>query len=382
MKHISGRRKLVPFAGLTTGRYRQLRVTEGEPSLGFVTEKTLPLAGNYYQLVTYGDGDITERYWQVAPAGIITGISIFRNNSIIGTGNSINKLNFLGVAITAIANDFSTISTITVAPPGNDTEILFKDAGDFATSSAFTFDDATDTFKVGVSGEILTSSPNLFSVGVGGTIITALNSGRVGFNSSAPKQAVDIIGNLRLSSGTIYDFRDRGGDNTNILTRVNAGGTDGIEWITRDSFRSGAAGTTGNIQFKGSDGLLDAIEDFTFDKTNKFVGIGTTVPRARLDIQTDNGNALIGDVISAGRTTTGLGLQFITDGNNSIFSGIFEEVENQILSLGANVNQVGIRTTTHVGGIVRIDTRPAGTFGDSKSFVVKGVSIGDTGGVL
>ena len=58
MKHISGRRKLVPFAGLTTGRYRQLRVTEGEPSLGFVTEKTLPLNEDYYQLVTYGEGEI------------------------------------------------------------------------------------------------------------------------------------------------------------------------------------------------------------------------------------------------------------------------------------------------------------------------------------
>jgi len=362
MKHISGRRKLVPFAGLTTGRYRQLRVTEGEPSLGFVTEKTLPLAGNYYQLVTYGDGDITERYWQVAPAGIITGISIFRNNGIVGTGNSINKLNFLGVAITATAVDFGTISTITVAPPGNDTEILFKEAGDFATSSAFTFNDSTDDFIVGI----------------GGTLITSLGGGRVGFNSSAPEQRVDIIGNLKLS-GTIYDYRNRGGDDTNILTRVNAGGTDGIEWISRTSFKSGAAGTTGNIQFKGTDGLLDAIVDFTIDKTNKFVGIGSTTPRARLDIKTDKGNALIGDVISAGRTTTGLGLQFITDGD-SIFSGVFEEVDGQIVSLGANVNQVGIATTTHVGGIIRIDTRPAGTFGDSKSFVVKGVSIGDTGG--
>jgi len=388
MKHISGRRKLVPFAGLTTGRYRQLRVTEGEPSLGFVTEKTLPLNEDYYQLVTYGEGDIAERYWQVAPAGIITGISIFRNNSIIGTGNSINKLNFLGVAITAIANDFSTISTITVAPPGNDTEILFKDAGDFATSSAFTFDDATDTFKVGVSGEILTSSPNLFSVGVGGTIITALNSGRVGFNSSAPKQAVDIIGNLRLSFGTIYDFRDRGGDNTNILTRVNAGGTDGIEWITRDSFRSGAAGTEGNIQFKGTDGLLDAIVDFTFDKTNKFVGIGSTAPRASLDIRSPKGSVLIGQLLRSTTSSKDNGLQFFdaVGPYSNIDSAVYTEGAGRFINLGINASQVGIRTTVRVGGILRIDTRlPSDPdvslfplFGNTNCFVIKAVSIGDT----
>jgi len=387
MKHISGRRKLVPFAGLTTGRYRQLRVTEGEPSLGFVTEKTLPLNEDYYQLVTYGEGEISERYWQVAPAGIITGISIFRNNSIIGTGNSINKLNFLGVAITAIANDFSTISTITVAPPGNDTEILFKDAGDFATSSAFTFDDATDTFKVGVSGEILTSSPNLFSVGAGGTIITAFNSGRVGFNSSSPQETVDINGSLKLS-GRLYDVRNRQGSPTDILTRVNASGFDGIEWIPRDSFRSGAAGTTGNIQFKGTDGLLDAVVDFTFDKSNVFVGIGSTVPRARLDILSPKGTVLIGPLLKSTTGSKDNGLQFINAVGigSDIDSAVYTEGAGRFINLGINASQVGIRTTVRVGGILRIDTRlpsdpdvsPFPTFGNTNSFVIKAVSIGDT----
>jgi len=371
MKHISGRKKLVPLAGLTTGRYRQLRVTEGEPSLGFVTEKTLPLNEDYYQLVTFGEGEINQRYWQVAPAGIITGISIFRNNSIIGTGNSINKLNFLGVAITAIANDFSTISTITVAPPGNDTEILFKDAGDFATSSAFIFDDSTDDFKVGV----------------GGTLITSLGDGRVGFNSSAPERRVDIIGDLKLS-GTIYDVRNREGDGSNILTRVNSGGLNGIEWIPRDSFRSGAAGTTGNIQFKGTDQLLDAVIDFTFDKSNVFVGIGSTVPRARLDILSPKGSVLIGPLLRSTTSSKDNGIQFFdaVGSYSNIDSAVYTEGQGRFINLGINASQVGIRTTNRVGGILRIDTRlpsdpdvsPFPTFGNTNSFVLKAVSIGDT----
>jgi hypothetical protein len=382
MKHISGRRKLVPFAGLTTGRYRQLRVTEGEPSLGFVTEKTLPLEENYYQLVTYGEGEISERYWQVAPAGIITGISIFRNDSIIGTGNSINKLNFLGVAITATATDFSTISTITVAPPGNDTEILFKDAGDFATSSAFTFDDATDTFRVGITGDILTSSPSLFSVGVGGSVITALSSRRVGFNSINPEQTVDINGSLKLS-GRLYDVLNRPGNNTDLITRVDDAGVDGIEWIARTSFLSGAAGTTGSIQFKGTDGLLDGVVEFIYDRSNIFVGIGSTVPRARLDILSDDGSTiLIGDPPDT-RSATDSGIKFISTYSSPIESGLFTEHEGKLISFGSNVDQIGISTTSRVGGLARIDVRTqaeGSLFGNYSGFIVKGVSIGDTYG--
>jgi len=77
-KHISGRQRIARFSGLSTGRYRQLRIEEAEPNLGFPTEKTLPLKPNYYQLVTFDDGDTYYRYWQVPPIGFNSiGLSIF-----------------------------------------------------------------------------------------------------------------------------------------------------------------------------------------------------------------------------------------------------------------------------------------------------------------
>ena len=117
-KYGSGSKKVTPNVGLRTNRYQYLALEDAEPNLGFTTEKVLPIKDNYYQLVSFDGGTVYDRYWQVAPAGIITGISVFDEGGIVGTGNSINKLDFRGNIITATANNFGTISTITVAPPG------------------------------------------------------------------------------------------------------------------------------------------------------------------------------------------------------------------------------------------------------------------------
>ncbi len=47
-----------------------------------------------------------------------------------------------------------------------------------------------------------------------------------------PERALDINGDIKLT-GRLYDTLNRPGDNTDIITRVNAGGRDGIEWIER-----------------------------------------------------------------------------------------------------------------------------------------------------
>lgn len=368
IKHITGRKKVPNYAGLTTGRDIQLRIEEAEPNLGFPTEKSLPLKSSYYQLVTYDGGDVGERYWQVAPGTAVTGISLFDEGFIVGTGNSITILNFEGVSIAATATPFDNIGYITVTPPGNDKDILFKESGDFSTSSAFTFDKFTDSFRVGV----------------GGSVITALGDGRVGIRSESPERQLDIVGDLKLT-GTIYDVRNLEGNPTDILTRVNDGTINGIEWITRGSFLSGAAGTTGNIQFRGTDGLLDAIAEFTIDKSNQFVGIGSTVPRARLDIRSPKGSVLIGPLLKSTSGSKDNGIQFIDAAGaySNIDSAVYTESQGRSINLGINVGQVGIRDDVRVGGILRLDTRLPGetgvspAFGNTNSFVLKGISIGD-----
>lgn len=307
MEHISGRKRLVSFSGLTTGRYQQLRLEEAEPNLGFPTEKTLPLAAQYFQLVTTDTADnISERYWQQAPAGVITAVSVFNDGFIVGTGNSINKFDFRGVAIEATAVTSGTISTITVSPPGNNTEILFKDAGDFATSPAFTFDDSIDSLKLGI----------------GGTIITTLANGNIGFGTTAPTQNIHIERNLRLS-GAIYDANNDPGNPTNLLVR-NA--LDGVEWISAASFTSGAGGTITNVQFHGTTGLIDGASNFVYVPGTNRVGIGSTLPTQLLDVLGNSvfngnvevtGNVNIGGITTLGDTNTDT-VKFIAEVDSSI----------------------------------------------------------------
>ena len=265
LQHITGRKRIPGYAGLTTGRDLQLRIQEAEPNLGFPTEKTLPLKSSYYQLVTYDGGDVGERYWQVAPGTAVTGISVFDEGFIVGTGNSIVRLNFSGVAIAATATAFDPIAYITVAPPGNNTEILFKESGDFSTSSSFTFDNSTDTFRVGI----------------GGTVITTLSDGKVGLNSTSPERTLDVIGDLKLT-GTIYDYNDLPGSPSDILQKNALGG---IDWVALTSVKSGAGGTITNVQFHGNTGLVDGDDSFVFIKGTSSVGIGTTNPIANLEVQ-------------------------------------------------------------------------------------------------
>ena len=166
-RYVSGKNKLKPLTGLSTDRHVFLSPDETEPNLGYPGERALPIKDFYYQLVTFENGGQYDRYWQVAPAGIVTGISIFDEGSLVGTGNSINKLDFVGNIVTATADAFGSISTITIAPPGNDNEIIFNNDGSFAASPYLLFDNVTGIMTVAQQ----------FQVGIGGTVIKTTNQG-------------------------------------------------------------------------------------------------------------------------------------------------------------------------------------------------------------
>ena len=109
-RFLSGKRKLAALSGLSTDRHVYLSPEETEPNLGFVGEKTLPIRDEYYQLVTVENGGQYDRYWQVAPSGILTtGLTIFDEGGIVGTGNSISKLDFVGNIVNVTANNLSLI---------------------------------------------------------------------------------------------------------------------------------------------------------------------------------------------------------------------------------------------------------------------------------
>ena len=85
---------------------------EVEPNLGYPGEKSVPLSNTYYQLITIPNGDTYDRYWQQQPGLQPGGVSIFDEGTLVGTANSVSKINFVGAGVTATVS--GTISTITI----------------------------------------------------------------------------------------------------------------------------------------------------------------------------------------------------------------------------------------------------------------------------
>ena len=112
-RYLSGRTKVTSFAGLHTDRHLYVHPGEVEPNLGYPGEKSIPISNTYYRLVTIDGGGPYDRYWQaIPPATLVSGISIFDEGNLVGTANSISKINFVGSAISATAS--GSISTVTV----------------------------------------------------------------------------------------------------------------------------------------------------------------------------------------------------------------------------------------------------------------------------
>jgi hypothetical protein len=355
-KYGSGSKKVTPNVGLRTSRYQYLALEDAEPNLGFTTEKVLPLKDNYYQLVSFDGGTVYDRYWQAAPAGIITGISIFDEGFIVGTGNSINKLDFRGNIITATANDFGTISTITVAPPGNDTQLIYNSGGNFAASANLRFSSNTlfvtglgsfsqgsynQYVRVGVasnnvidttSGDLvldansgITSIKSVLFAGIStfsgsnssnlvtltqngsgnallasGTVISGLGS--IGVGTTVPTQELDVNGDVRIR-GTIYDYNNQPGNNSDILIKNSVGG---LEWVNQSTVQTGAGGTYTNIQYHTYAGKLGGAPNFVYESNTSRVGIGTTIPTSTLTIFGSFATGLTANTLSVTNDSDGI----------------------------------------------------------------------------
>ena len=401
-KYGSGSKKVTPNVGLRTGRYQYLALEDAEPNLGFTSEKVLPLKDNYYQLVSFDGGTVYDRYWQVAPAGIITGITIFDEGFIVGTGNSINKLDFRGNIITATANNFGTISTITVAPPGSDTQLIYNSGGNFAASANLTFssnilsvtglgsfsqgsynqyvrvgvasNNVIDTtignlvldansgitsiksaLLAGISTFSGSNSSNLVTLsqtGTGnalfanGTVISGLGS--IGVGTTVPTQELDVNGDIRLR-GTIYDYNNQPGNTSDILVKNSVGG---LEWVNQSTVQTGAGGTYTNVQYQTYAGLMGGAPNFVYESTNSRVGIGSTQPQYLLDVlgySRFTGQTEISNLIVTGVSTLG----FVT-ATNGYFTGVVTAITFNGNATSASYASIAGVSTSVIGGIASV----------------------------
>ena len=273
-KYISGRYKKTPQSGLTSDRYRYLSPGDAEPNLGDTPSiggsPDLP-SGQQYIVVSFIDKP-GERFWIPNQGGLIPGaISVFDETSLVGGLSSTTQLVFKGNSVVADGNELpqpGVAVTITVAPPGDNNSVLFKNNDDFATDSRFIFNDGLFT-----AGDRIT-------VGTGGTVITTTLGGLVGIGTTNPTQKLHLDGNFRIT-GTIYDSTNQPGNQGNLIVKGENGG---LLWVNPSSVQSGAGGTIGQIQFHNTAGLVDGAENFYFDFNNNRVGIGSTIPTQLLDV--------------------------------------------------------------------------------------------------
>ena len=239
-RYLSGRVKIVNNAGLHSDRHLYVHPGEVEPNLGFYGEKTLPIADNYYQLVTINNGTAYDRYWtDLPPQTLANGISIFDEGTLVGTANSVSKINFVGSAITATAS--GTISTITVqvvaissTPPSN------ANAGDLWWDSDF--GDLSVYYEDADSGQWVSASNRVggFSgVGIGSTTVNP-ESGYISNYIGTSFQDLNIVGAgisiVGYGVTAVLDFSSlsAGGANVSISTDPPTGPRTGDLWWDSD----------------------------------------------------------------------------------------------------------------------------------------------------
>lgn len=324
-KYLSGRSKLIRQSELSSDRYRYLSIENAEPNLGdplvgpsSVTAKPTP-PGQQFIVVSVEGSAPGERYWIPNQGGIIPGsISVFDDSVLVGALSSITQLNFVGAAITAsVSIASSNLATIRIFSPGNNQEIIFNTANEFSTSTKLKFDP---------SNGLLTAGDRII-VGAGGTVITTTGVGSVGIGTANPTQELHVQGDLRLT-GTIYDYANQPGTNTQLLIKNNFGG---LTWINQGTIRAGAGGTYTNIQFNNNAGLVDGAPNFVFDDVNSRIGIGSTQPKVLLDvlgISSFKGGTTIDNLDVTGVTTTrnltvtGVSTVGFVTGTSAFFTGI------------------------------------------------------------
>lgn len=327
-RYLSGRVKITKNVSLSTDRHLYVEPGEVEPNLGYPGEKDVPVSDTYYRLVTIPNGTVYDRYWQPdSPAELVEGISVFDESILVGTANSISKIDFIGAAVSASANVGGSIATVTVYSPGSTGQVIFNQNNDFSA--------ATDLFY---------DSSNK----------------RVGIGTSAPTQQLHLQGSLRIT-GNIHDENNVVGVANSILIATGTG----ISWTSSVSSRVEVGPTPpanaqqGDLWWDNEEGDLNVFyedvdssawisanansqeDDSLWEldpigiHTTKNVGIGTTIASAALAV---GGNAIF----------KGTGIVTATE-----FHGTFFGIGGGEISVGAGgtwgVSSSGIHTSKNVG---------------------------------
>ena len=240
-RYLSGRVKIAGTEALSSDRHRYVDPSQVEPNLGYVGEKSLPLADTYYNLVTINNGTVYDRYWSALPPQTLAqGISIFDEGTLVGTANSVSKINFVGSAITATASgSISTITVQTVAisstpPTGANAGDLWWDS-DYGDLSVY-YVDADSGQWVSASNRV----GGFTGVGIGSTTVNSEN-GEISYYIGTSFQDLNIVGTgisiVGYGVTAVLDFSSLsagGGSNVTISTDSPNNPSAGDLWWDSD----------------------------------------------------------------------------------------------------------------------------------------------------
>ena len=327
-RYLSGRVKVSNNSGLSTDRHRYLSPSEVEPNLGFVGEKSLPASGTYYKLVTVPNGNVYDRYWQPdLPATLVNGITIFDEGNLVGTANTVSKINFVGTAVSATAS--GTISTITVSAAGLNGQVQFNSSGDFAGAAGLFYDGTNHRVGIGTSsaseslhiqgGMRLTGGlrDSTNNVGAASSILISTGSGVKWASSVDAKATISASPPPNAVEGDLWWDSTFGDLNIYYID------SNSEQWVSA------------NANSDTEDGLWTSDPIGIHTTTN--VGIGTTMASVALAV---GGNAIFGGALG------GTGIVTATE-----FHGTFIGNVSGATGVGGTwaVNSAGIHTTKNVG---------------------------------
>ncbi len=420
---LSKRVKKAPQVALSTTRYQFLGLNQAEPDLGDPTvgpssvgAKPYPSGQDAFILASFPDtqGE-PNRYW-VPPSsltglglGLIPGAFTIRDQgNLVGTANSFNTINFVGLGVTvdpvSIAGTQQTgIATVRFTYPGfgNTGEFQFRGQNGLlsgATGIVFNqtnlnvgFGTTNPGAKVDVVGNLVVRS-NLFvstSAFISGIAVTTLtvngngtffgdvnidsgtlfvnsSQNRVGIGSTIPQTSFDVSSDMYLG-GLLYVNNGRGdagqvlvsqGSNPPLWanpaeTVVGAAQSFSItdEQTTDNNYYIGFSSESGNLgYFKvDSTGLV-------YNPSSNNLGIGSTQPGFNLDVE---GNInFTGDLYQDG--TVFIASRWIVDSNLNIYRnssvGIGTTVVTDRLTVVGNGKISGILTASNFSGNLNAST--------------------------
>ena len=290
-RYLSGRVKIAGTEALSSDRHLYVDPGQVEPNLGYVGEKPIPLSDKYYQLITINNGTTYDRYWQEQPGLQPGGISVFDEGILVGSANSISKLNFVGVAVTATAS--GTISTITINPAAR-VSVGTEPPSGVSQGDLWWDSDVGELYlyyEDGNSNQWVETSGGSETVTISDAAPTGANSGDLWWNSASgvlniyyndgdSQQWIDATGGILDDLVNFWSLNSSG---IHTIGNVGVGTTNPLASVTSLNTSVLAAGIVTAYKFYGDGSSLIGVGaggtwavDSVGINTVKNVGIGTT----------------------------------------------------------------------------------------------------------